>query len=172
MDRKPRTSLLSQMMRFMFLRLTTCMAALATATVATASSKQLPEGPFTLFAGNSTAANFIVENSRRRSGDMVSVTNYRIYADAIPSPGGTIDQDTTELEIDCSARTYRQMSVNAFGPNGNWIVSFPAEPTKPIESEQTWDSIARVVCDNLQLPASARVDGASAARSLGLTRLK
>jgi len=159
-------------MRVTFLHLTAFLTALAGASTATAASKQLPEGPFTLFAGNSTAANFIVENSRKRSGDVVSVTNYRVYADAIPSPSGTIDQDTTELEINCSTRTYQQMSVNAFGPNGNWIVSFPVEPTRPIEPEQTWDFIARVVCGDLQLPASATVNGASAARSLGLSRLK
>lgn len=162
----------SHPMRFTFPSLAAFLVAMAGASIATASSRQLPQGPFTLFAGNSTAANFIVENSRTRSDDIVLVTNYRVYANAIPSPNGTIDQDTTELKIDCSAWTYQQISINAFGPHGDWIVSFPIETAKPIEPEQTWDFLARVVCNDLRFPASATVNGASAARSLGLSRLK
>jgi hypothetical protein len=159
-------------MRFTFPSLTAFLLALAGASTATASSRQLPEGPFTLFAGNRTAANFIVENSRTRSGDVVSVINYRVYANAIPSPIGAIAQDTTELVIDCSAWTYQQMSVNAFGPGGDWIISFPTEATKPIGREQTWDFLARAVCNDLRFQPSATVNGANAARSLGLSRLK
>ena len=133
--------------------------------------RQLPDGRFTLFAGNDGGANFIVEGSQSRSGDKVRVTNYRVYANEIPSPGGPIDQDLTELEIDCARRSQRILAVHAFGPTGRWIVSLPAEDERPIEPRQTWDFVARIVCDGTRLPADATIDGREAARSEARARL-
>ena len=132
----------------------------------------MPEGRYTLVAGNSTAANFLVSTSARRSGDVVSVTTYRIYKEAIPTPAGVVDQDTTDLEIDCDRRTYRSLAVNAYRADGRWAFSQPAEAARPIEPNQTWDFVAQVVCGQISLPDSANVDGPAAARATGLARLR
>jgi hypothetical protein len=140
-------------------------------TSAQGQARQLPDGGYTLFAGTARAANFIVENSKNRSGDRVRVTNYRVYMEAIPSPNGPIDQETTELEIDCARRTQKVLGYSAFGPTGAWVASFPAEAEREIEANDTWDFVARIVCDGVRLPPDATVQGAAAARRLGLARL-
>lgn len=139
---------------------------------AQAQTPQLPGGDYTLFAGTARAANFIVENSISRSGDRVRVTNYRVYVEEIPSPNGPIDQETTDLEIDCTHRTQKTLGYSAFGPTGDRVVSFPAEPEQAIEANQTWDFVARIVCDGVRMPPDATVSGAAAARRLGLARLR
>lgn len=144
---------------------------LAVVSSAYGQAKELPDGRFTLFAGNDGGANFIVEGSQSRSGDKIRITNYRVYADEIPSPGGPIDQDLTELEIDCAARSQRILAVHAFGPTGQWVVSLPAEDERPIEPRQTWDFVARIVCDGTRLPADATIEGREAARTLAKARL-
>lgn len=146
---------------------------LAFAAVASAhgQARELPDGRFTLFAGNDDGANFIVEGSQSRSGEKVRVTNYRVYANEIPSPGGPIDQDLTELEIDCAARSQRILGVHAFGPTGRWVVSLPAEDERPIEPRQTWDFVARIVCDGTRMPAEATIEGREAARGAARARL-
>ena len=144
---------------------------MAIAIPANAQSVGLPGGDLTLFAGNSRGANFLVDGSIRRSGDVVFVWNYRVYAEEVPSPEGPVDQDITELEIDCAARTQKQVAVHAFGPSGDHKFSMPAEAATPIVANSTWDFVARVVCDGVQLPPSATVSGAPAARALAHERL-
>lgn len=153
---------------------TPLLSAALSALVVTSSqgqARQLPDGGYTLFAGTARAANFIVENSVTRSGERVRVTNYRVYVEAIPSPNGPIDQETTDLEIDCSRRTQKVLGFSAFGPTGVWVASFPAETEQEIEANETWDFVARIVCDGVRLPPDATVQGPAAARRLGLARL-
>ncbi len=145
---------------------------MATAGPAWAQSVPLPQGPYTLFAGNATAANFLIAPSIRRSGDRVNLTTYRIYKEAMPTPQGAVDQDTTALEIDCVARTSRTLAINAYRPDGGWAFVFPGEAAQPIEEGQTWDFVARIVCDGVGLPDSANVAGAAEARAMGLARLQ
>lgn len=125
-----------------------------------------------LFAGNAQAANFAVMDSLSRSGDVVSITNYRVYANPIPSPNGPIQQDLTELDIDCPARTATTRAVHAFQYSGTWVASFGQETAQPIAPDQTWDFLARVACDGVRFPPSQVVRGPTAARDLGLTKLQ
>ncbi len=125
-----------------------------------------------LFGGNAQAANFAVMDTLTRSGDVASLTNYRIYADPIPSPNGPIQQDITELDIDCSARTVTTRAVHAFQHSGRWVASFGPEPIEPIQRNQTWDLLAGVACDGVRYPESQIARGPNAARELGLTKLR
>lgn len=135
-------------------------------------ARSLPNAPYSLFAGNDMAANFLVNSTVRRSGDVVRLTTYKVYRRAISTPEGQVDQDTTDLEINCAQRTYRHLAVNAYRTDGSWAFSLPAEATQPIEPNMLWDFAAQVVCGDVGLPDSATVDGPAAARALGLERLR
>jgi len=145
------------------------MAALSSS--AWAQAPQLPEGRFTLFAGNSSAANFFQESSINRVGERVTLTMLRVYATDFPTSNGPISQDVTRLAIDCSARTFELLSINAFQDSGQWVNSLPPEPSAKIQPLQTWDFLARIFCDGVQMAPSATVAGAAAARRLGLSRI-
>ncbi|WP_395651960.1 hypothetical protein [Brevundimonas sp.] len=137
-----------------------------------AQGRQLPAGPYTLFAGNGASANFIVENSVSPSGDRVRLSTYRIYAQGVPLSRGVMDQELNEIEINCAARTWHLFGSHGFSPNGDWISSLPAEPETAIQPNQTWDFVAKLVCGEARMPASATVQGPAAARALGLSRLR
>lgn len=137
-----------------------------------AQVKQLPDGPFTLVAGNDNAVNFIVDNSVVRSGDQVRLTTYRVYARPIAGPGDSIDQELTDLRISCSERTYRSAEVNGFRSDGQWVAYFTDDQVQPIEPRQTWEFIALIACGEARMPDHMTVDGAAAARQMGLARLR
>jgi hypothetical protein len=137
-----------------------------------AQNRTPPEGALTLFAGTDVAANFIVEGSARRDGDQVNVTTFRVYANGIPGPAGPIMYDTTFMTIDCAARTFRRLRVDGFLASGRYFGSLGAEPEVPIEAHQTWDFVAKSVCDGVRFGPDATVVGYRAARDLALARMK
>ncbi len=137
-----------------------------------AQNASLPEGRLTLFAGNNQAANFIIEDSIRREGDQVKVATFRVYADEIPVTGGSIAYDTTRMVIDCSARTVSQVAVDAFLASGRRVTGLGPEPAMPIRANETWDFVARVVCDGVRFGPEATVVGYQAARTLALARIR
>lgn len=137
-----------------------------------AQAKQLPDGRFTLFAGNSSAANFFQESSATRVGERVTLTMFRVYATDFPTSNGPISQDVTRVAIDCSDRTFELLSIDAFQGSGQWVNSLPSEPPAKIEPLQIWDFLARIFCDGVQMAPSATVEGVAAARRLGLSRLQ
>lgn len=147
------------------------LALILSATAAMAQSPTLPGGPFTLFAGNGASANFIVENTISRTGDRVRLTIYRVYADGLPMARGVRDQEIIAGQIDCAARTWRMLGVDAFTATGQWVGSLPAEAETRIQPEQTWDFAAKIVCGEVRMPPSATVSGPAAARDLGRSRL-
>lgn len=138
---------------------------------AVGQDRSLPEGRLTLFAGSSLAANFIVEDSIQRAGESVNLTTLRFYPDRMPEPGGPIAYDTTLMTIDCASRTFHRLRVDAFDASGRYYSSLAAEPVVPIEAGQTWDFVARIVCDGVRFGPEATVTGHEAARALALIAL-
>lgn len=137
-----------------------------------AQDRSLPEGELTLFAGNNFAANFVVENSIERIGDTVNLMTFRFYPDGMPEPGGPITYDTTLMTINCALRTFHRLRVDAFDASGRYYNSLAAEPVTPIEPDQTWDFVARIVCDGVRFGPEATVTGYEAARALALAAIR
>jgi hypothetical protein len=131
----------------------------------------LPSGPYTLLAGNRGSANFIVVDSIQPVDQGARLISYRVYADPIRTPDGAIVQETTELVIDCQARTWRMLEVRGYDADGAVIGRMAGEPARAIEPRQTWDFVARYVCDGLRFPASQTVEGPAAARVLAATAM-
>lgn len=125
---------------------------IAAAFAGTARAQSLPAGSVTLYGGNATAANFLIDDTVVRDGSRVTFSNMRVYAELIEVPGGPIAMDVTRLVIDCTARTATVQGIDTFKASGDHVVSFPGEPVRPIETDDTWDYAARVLCDGMELP--------------------
>ncbi len=134
--------------------------------------RQLPDGRFTLVAGNAEAVNFIVENTVRRAADEVRLTTYRVYAQPISGLGEPIDQEITDLWINCVERTYRTAEINGFRSDGQWVAYLVDDKVRHIEPRQTWEFIAVIACGEGMMPDHMTVEGLAAARQLGLERLR
>jgi hypothetical protein len=134
-------------------------------------AQALPEGAVTLYAGNDTGANFLIDDTIVREGARVRFSNLRVFANLIDVPGGPIAMDVSTLVIDCVARTMTVSGMDTFKASGDPVVHFPGEPTEAIEADSSWDFAARVLCDGVEMPPQQTRSGWRDARAIALSML-
>ncbi|HEX5262493.1 MAG TPA: surface-adhesin E family protein, partial [Phenylobacterium sp.] len=80
-------------------------------------------------------------------------------------------QSLIHWQIDCSHRTHRRVSSDAYDAQGHWLLATTVpehpEPFAPIEQNSTQDFLARVTCDGAMPPGAVIVTGHAAALALG-----
>lgn len=127
-----------------------------------------PDGIMTLYAGTPANANFIMDDTVVREGSLVRFSNFRVYAEPIPSPAGAVGMDVQAVTLDCGARTAAIGGIETFTSAGAPVRAFPGEPTAPIEARSTWGFAAQVLCDGVVLPPTQKRTGWQAAREVAL----
>jgi hypothetical protein len=153
-------------MKFLFGLTGLLMASVTTA----AEAQDLPQGELQVFAGTDTSANFLVVGEESRNGDEVEVSLFTVYVNGIRTQTGVITQTVSRVSINCQNRTRRDIYVRGFSATGDLIDTLPPSVPEPIEPNDTFDFVARMHCDGVQIQPGPVV-GHAAAVALARQRL-
>jgi hypothetical protein len=125
---------------------------------------------------NGRAANFVALDQSSKKDATVDAWVFRVF---VPPVVLGDSHDKTRLEsaqsfihwrVDCTHRTARRVSDDAFDAEGHWLLSVTVperpEPDAPIEADSTQDYLAKFMCEGVSPPQAIIVTGHVAALEL------